>query len=72
MDIFCVCGSKAPLVVIGEDEPDEDIREHFFGMVVIRCETCHTITQVKGKLKKTIDDAAKLGGSVYLSNKEDK
>lgn len=67
MDIRCVCGELAPLVVIGEDEPDKELKEEFFGMVVVRCEKCHTITQVRGPLKKAIDDAAKLGGSVDLS-----
>jgi hypothetical protein len=71
--IYCVCGEEVPLKVITEDEPDADVKEHYFGKVVLMCYKCYTITEVSGTIKKAIDDAAKLAmssgeeKSVYLS-----
>jgi hypothetical protein len=67
MHIYCVCGKEVPLKVITEDEPDKEVKEHYYGKVVLMCYDCLTIYEVKGKLKKSIDEAARMGGNVYLA-----
>jgi hypothetical protein len=60
-NVICVCGAEAPIVLITEDEPDDDIREVFFGKSIVRCENCHTITQVTGNLQELLDVAEEVG-----------
>ena len=60
-NVICVCGKEAPIVLITKDEPDDDIREVFFGKRIVRCENCHTITQVMGNLQDLLDVAEEVG-----------
>ena len=60
-NVICVCGMEAPIVLIGDDEPDEDIREVFYGKRIVRCENCHSISEVNAALQKQLDDAERIG-----------
>ena len=60
-NVICVCGQEAPIVLIGDDEPDEDIREVFYGKRIVRCENCHSISEVNPALQKQLDDAELIG-----------
>lgn len=55
--IRCVCGKEVPLSVIGDDELDKDIKEHYLNKIVLKCYNCYTITEVSGSIKKAIDAA---------------
>ena len=60
-NVVCVCGAEAPIVLITEDEPDDDIREEFRGILLVRCETCHTLTKVDDNLQALLDEAESAG-----------
>jgi len=60
-DVICGCGAVAPIVLIDETEPDEDIRGEFYGVLLVRCEACHTITRVDENLQGLLDEAENTG-----------
>ena len=60
-DVICGCGAIAPIVLIDENEPDDDIREEFRGKLLVRCETCHTLTKVDDNLQALLDEAEEAG-----------
>jgi hypothetical protein len=71
--IYCVCGKEVPMKVIGDDEPDKEVKEYYRGKIVLMCYNCYTITEVSGTVKKAIDEACEIAklsgqpGSVTLS-----
>jgi DNA topoisomerase VI subunit B len=60
-NVICLCGAEAPIVIITEQEPDEEIREEFFGKKLVRCEACHTLTLVDEELQEQLDAAEEIG-----------
>ena len=59
--VICGCGQIAPIVLIGDDEPDDDIREVFYGKRLVKCENCHSISEVNAALQAQLDDAERIG-----------
>ena len=55
--VQCSCGAVAPIVLIDENEPDDEIRDEFRGVLLVRCETCHTLTRVDDNLQALLDEA---------------
>lgn len=72
VEVFCVCGELAPVETITEAEKDTELRTHCLGKTVVVCRKCYTATEVKGMLKKAIDEAELIGGSVSLSDIKEK
>jgi hypothetical protein len=60
-EVICVCGKRAPVVLITEQEPDAELRENYFGKKIVKCSNCMTATEVTEKLQRLFDDAEKMG-----------
>jgi hypothetical protein len=59
-EVICVCGKRAPVVLITEQEPDEELRENYFGKKIVKCSSCMTATEVTPKLQRLLDEAEKI------------
>jgi hypothetical protein len=59
--VICSCGELAPIILVGDDEPDDDIREVFYGKRLVKCEKCHSFSEVNAALQAQLDDAERIG-----------